>query len=419
MDQGNEKSAAPTVVIGAGVVGLATAFRLARVLPKVVLIDRGEPGMGCSFGNAGHIATEQIFPLASPETVLQAPRLLFSSNSPLSIRPSYAASITPWLLRFAWASRPSAYRRGIAALDSLQKRAIDALESLCEDARIVGQLHRRGHLILVEAPGNVTKAHRQIETLREHGISASWLSASEVAERAPRLKSASGAIHVHDTAHVGDPLALSRELLRAFTVAGGQLLQDEVRGVTMLRDEGIGLRLSSEEIIAGRIVVAAGIGSRHLAAQTGFDVPLDTERGYHVQAHSGDAGLDIAVASMDRMTIMTPLSTGLRMTGFVEFGGVDAPPHPARLATLHRHLNELLPDVNLTDRTEWLGFRPSLPDHLPVIGRHPGEPRILYAFGHQHLGLTLAGVTAKIITELATTGQATIDLSPFRVDRFS
>lgn len=410
---------APVVVIGAGVIGLSIAFRLAQKFPDVVLVDRGEPGMACSYGNAGHIATEQVFPLASPSTLLKAPRMMLDADGPLSVRREYAGRILPWLTRFAWASRPASYRRGTAALASLQSQALNALVELCADAGIPEQLHRRGHLILVENPQLEAAAKAQLQVMADHGIAADWIDSRQVRDLAPGLARNIGAIRVHDTGHVSDPLRLSRGLLAAFIAAGGRLLRNEVQGIERPTEGNAQLRLSDgERLAAQRVVIATGAWSRDLAAQTGFKVPLDTERGYHVVADGWRGQFDIGIASMDRMTIMTPLDAGLRITGFVEFGGLDLPPSPDRLATLNRHLSELLPGTDMPVRSEWMGFRPSLPDHLPVIGACPGDTRVLYAFGHQHLGLTLAGVTADAITSLMSGAPPVLDLSPFRIDRF-
>ncbi len=405
-------------VIGAGVVGLSIAYRLAQHFDDVVLIDRDEPGMAASYGNAGHIATEQVFPLPSPATLRGAPRLLLGANGPLSVRGAYSMKILPWLLRFAWASRPSAFTKGTAALSALQTRALDSLRRLCSDAGIDDQLYELGHLILVENPKLADAARAQLSTLLAHGIAAEWIASSDVAELAPGLTDNIGAIHVQSSAHVSDPLNLSRGLLKEYLASGGKLLQDEVATVDSGNADAVRLRLSNRELRARRVVIAAGAWSGPLAAQTGFRLPLDTERGYHLQLPEWDSGLQVAVASLDRMTIMTPLSSGLRITGFVELGGLTLPPRPQRLAKLNQHLTELLPDAPRSPRREWMGFRPSLPDHLPVLGEHPRDKRVLFAFGHQHLGLTLAGVTADIVFALATGNDPDIDLTPFRVDRF-
>lgn len=412
------QDAPPIVVIGAGVIGLSTAFRLAQRFPHVVLIDRGEPGMACSYGNAGHIATEQVFPLASPATLIKAPQIMLQRNRSLSVRAGYATRILPWLSRFAWASRPSAFRRGTAALAGVQGLAMKSLAALCTDAGIAEQIHQRGHLILVENPRLEAAAKKQLQALSYHGIRAEWLTGPQVADIAPELTAGIGAIRVHDTGHVGNPLQVSRGLLSAFTKAGGEVRRDEVQRIERHNCGAVTLHLSAGKLAADRVVIAAGAWSRSLAAQTGFNVPLDTERGYHVVADGWHGTCDIGIASLDRMTMMTPLNGGLRITGFVEFGGLDLPPSAQRLATLNRHLSELLPGSDMPLRSEWMGFRPSLPDHLPIIGRCPDNPRLFYAFGHQHLGLTLAGVTADAIAALMTDSATGIDLAPFRIDRF-
>lgn len=412
------QSSAPIAVVGAGIVGLAIAFRLARLFPDVVLIDRGEPGMACSFGNAGHIATEQVFPLASPATLRKAPGMMLTANRPLSLRGGYAGRALPWLMRFAWASRPAAFERGTQALSSLQTVAMEAFARLCTDAGVPGLLHRRGHMILVENPKLEATAKAQMELMASHGIAPQWLSTSQVSDIAPELTQNIGAIFVPGSGHVGDPLGLSQTLLKAFLQAGGRYIKDEVQGIEIGSVENVQLQMSKQKLAARRIVIAAGAWSRPLAAQTGSDVPLDTERGYHVVAQDWRGRFDIAIASLDRMTIMTPLNGGLRITGFVEFGGLELPPSAARIATLNRHLSELLPKADMPNRSQWMGFRPSLPDHLPVIGRSPKDHRVLHAFGHQHLGLTLAGITADCIEALATDSPTPVDLTPFRIDRF-
>lgn len=412
------KQAETLVVVGAGVIGLAIAFRLAREFENVTLIDRGDPGMGCSFGNAGHVATEQVFPLASPATLFAAPRLLLRKDGPLSIRPQYALRALPWLLRFAWASRPSAFRRGTAALASLQSGAMASLEELCAEAGIGASLHRRGHLILVENERSVGGANRQIRALIEHGISAEWKSPEDVLTLAPELKkNIAGGIYVADSGHVADPMQVCQRLFEAFKLSGGKFIRQEVRDIAA--GEGpVSVTLRGDTLHAQTVVIAAGAWSRKLAAGTGFDVPLDTERGYHVMADGWHGSFDMPIASFERMTIMTPLDAGLRITGFVEFGGLEQPANPARTETLQRHLEQLLPGAHMPRKSGWLGFRPSLPDHLPVIGRSPGDRNIVYAFGHQHLGLTLAGVTADLVLSMLQGREHQIDIRPFRIDRF-
>lgn len=413
MTEGNDT----TAVVGAGVVGLSIAFRLASSGCKVVLIDREEPGSGCSFGNAGHIATEQVFPLASPTNVLHAPLHLFGTNAPLSIRPAYALHIAPWLARFTWASRPAAFRRGTEALSVLQAPAMDSLQRLLDDAGIGSQLHRRGHLILVEEESSKRTAMHKLDMFREHEIDAEWVAAERVAEIAPELKrDVAGGIFANDTGHVAEPFGLCQGLHAAVLQVGGRFISDEVLDIRA--GEDFELQLSNTTLRAGKVVVAAGAWSQPLAARLGCPMPLDTERGYHIHADGWRGSFDVAIASLDRNTIITPLDSGLRITGFVEFGGLEMPQSGKRVETLKRHLCELLPDAEFLSLDGWMGFRPTLPDYLPAIGRVPGLPGAIFAFGHQHLGLTLAGVTADAVLALVKGQEPPVDLEPFRADRF-
>lgn len=414
---GNDEST--VAVIGAGIIGLAIAFRLVRQHRKVVLIDRDDPGMAASYGNAGHIATEQIFPLASPGTLLIAPRLLVRRDRPLSIRREYATGILPWLLRFAWAARPASYRRGTAALSQLQARAMQALQNLYRDAGISSLLQQRGHMVLAEREKSIPLLQSQQARLHEHGIATQWLKPDAVAARAPELRQGiAGALLFTDTGHVSDPWRVCSELHKAFLAAGGQSIRAEVQSAARGAHGQFDLQLQPGSVQADKVVLAAGAWSRTLAAQLACDVPLDTERGYHVTAVDWRGQLDLPIASHERMIIMAPLDCGLRMTGFVEFGGLLLPPRRQRIETLRRHLQELMPGAAMSEFSEWMGFRPSLPDHLPVIGGSPADQDILFAFGHQHLGLTLAGVTADAVAALARGDEPALDLHPFRVNRF-
>lgn len=407
------------LVVGAGVIGLACAFRLARDGKKVILLDRDAPGMGASFGNAGHIATEQVFPLASPETVRGALGYLFKRESPLGIRREYAFSILPWLLRFVWAARPSAYDHGVTALSSLQRTASADMASLLKDAGASHLLKMNGHLVLVERAASVADARSEIARLGKFGIDADWISPSQLAEIAPDITvHVEGAMKFTGTGHVDDPATVCKTLQDAYLAAGGKFVRAEIARIESNSDGFSAYSLAGGKYHAHKLVLSCGAWSGALAAQLGYPVPLDTERGYHITLPGIFPRFKIPIASFERKVIMTPMSCGLRMTGAVEFGGMKLPPDPTRIALLKRHLHALVANIPLDAVTTWMGFRPSLPDHLPVLGRVPDGRNLFFAFGHQHLGLTLAGVTARIIAAQIMDRELEIDLMPFAPDRF-
>ncbi len=418
MTSSSRTTSADIVVIGAGVVGLACALRLQHDGLKVILIDRDAPGHGASFGNAGHIATEQIYPLASPQVVRGALSMLMDREGALRIRPQYLLGIAPWLARFVWAARPSSFARGVAALSALQSTAVADLTNLLQIAGASHMLHMDGHLVLVEHPDSLASAKREIDDLAKHGIHSRWLDAREVKKFAPDIAvPIEGAYHYQGTGHIDDPLAVCNALFAAFQRAGGTFLQSRVDRVGQ---QGSEFTITSEggtKTIGKRVLLAAGAWSAPLAAQLGVEVPLDTERGYHITLPNTKPAFAIPVASYERKIIMTPMTCGLRMTGTVEFGGLELPADARRFELLRQNMRALLPDADVSTATTWMGFRPSLPDHLPVLGRASDGREIYFAFGHQHLGVTLAGVTARLIAD-SVNGRLTQDLTAYRADRF-
>jgi glycine/D-amino acid oxidase-like deaminating enzyme len=385
----------------------------------VVLVDRDAPGRGTSFGNAGHIATEQVFPLASPQVVRGALRYLLDRDSPLRIRPAYVLRILPWLARFAWASRRAGFEHGVAAISSLQRTAREDLAGLLDMAGAAQLVHLDGHLVLVERAGSVSAAKAEATLAREHSIPSEWLSSSEVKALAPEIAAPiEGAWRFTGTGHVDDPYAVSKALEDALRRAGGELVQAEIAGIESVSEGFTAHASDGRRFDATHVVLSCGAWSKPLASHLGYMVPLDTERGYHITLPAAFPAFRIPVASFERKVIMTPMTAGVRMTGTVEFGGLRLPPDPHRFTLLERHLAALAPSLPKQGMTTWMGFRPSLPDHLPVLGRVPDGRNLFFAFGHQHLGLTLAGVTARVIADEVAGRDCGIDLRAFSPARF-
>ncbi|MCY4264581.1 MAG: FAD-dependent oxidoreductase [Gammaproteobacteria bacterium] len=409
----------PIAIIGAGIIGISIACRLIRDHDQVLLIDPLAPGSATSFGNAGHIATEQIFPLASPETMLSAPRLLFSNKSPLQIRMKYALNIVPWLLRFAWASRPAAFRDGIKAMKPLLQGSLESMQRLCEDEGLSDLLCQQGHMIVAESTESLRSLAAKRSLLKQHGIESRLLAPEETAAKSPFLKrTIAGSLFLPGTGHMLNPHHLCTGLHKRFSEAGGQTLLASIKNIESYGNDGFILRHEAGEIMVDRLILATGAWSAPLARQLGHIVPLDTERGYHVTAEGAPNLGGIAVESHERRIIMTPMSCGLRITGFVEFGGLNLPPNPRLHEVLKLNLRELAPELELGKLSEWMGFRPSLPDMLPVIGESPANPKAIFAFGHHHLGLTLSAITADIVSALVAGRMPSVDLQPFRPNRF-
>jgi glycine/D-amino acid oxidase-like deaminating enzyme len=418
---------AEVVVVGAGAIGAACALRLAAEGRDVLVLDTQPLGRNASFGNAGHIATEQLFPLASAEVIRSSWRYLLDAESPLRVRAAYLLPILPWLARFVWAARPSAFARGVSALMALQQCASSDLRELLAHAGIEHLLHMDGYARVWETPAGAQTAQSQAAVMRAHGVPAELLSGPAVHAMAPALAAGiAGAVFYPGTGQVDDPYAVCAGWLDALQRAGGRLQHAHVERIA--QEKGGPVQLTLEQgapMCCRQLVLCAGAWSRPLAASLGYRVPLDTERGYHITLDWQDGiGLERRelsaqpMASIERNVIMTPMSMGLRMTGTVEFGGLHLRPDPQRFVLLRRQMEALLPGVNAERASTWMGFRPSLPDHLPVLGAAPHHPGVFFAFGHQHLGLTLSGVTARLVADLVQGRKPSIDMAPYRIERF-
>lgn len=459
MVQATRTRDAEVIVVGGGVIGAACAFRLAQAGRAVLLLNADGPEAGASYGNAGHIATEQLFPLASKEVLRKSWRYLLDADSPLRVRAGYLLPLLPWLARFVWAAREHAHVRGVAALVALQHSALADMTDLLGDAGIGHLLHHNGHLEVFETAAGGQAAQAQADRLMAYGVESIHLSPEAVRAQLPMLNpGVQGAVQYLGSGHVDDPWAVCEGLRDALVRSGSQVRQGRAVRIMANAPQGTGVVLEDGLTLhADQVLVCAGAWSKPLAASLGYRVPLDTERGYHISVgglptapHASPAGslgggvfcagkggaqavgggheaerfatqthgLQRPVSSNERKVIMTSMSMGLRMTGTVEFGGLKLAPDPRRFQLLKRQLQALVPGIDTADMRTWMGFRPSLPDHLPVLGAAPRHKHVFFAFGHQHLGLTLAGVTAAVMAELMQTNTSPIDLKPYAVDRF-
>lgn len=419
-----------TVVVGAGIIGTCIAERLQYEGTQVLLLDREGVGGGCSGGNAGHFATDVVLPLANPQTLLALPKMLFNPLGPLRLRGRYLPRMLPWLLRFAVAALPAPARASTQALRALNSRSIKSFERLLDRTGLQDLMTQRGAITLYESAASRDRHRHTVQLLRDYGVVVQEHSGDELRELEPALTAAvDSGLLFPNTAHTVNPLRLTRELAAYFSAAGGEIITGSAGEVQSLYPGGdtgteVELGLATGECLrAQRVVVAAGAYSGHLLRSLGLCVPLETERGYHLMLPTmrqglRQSGLSRPVTSHERSFVMTPMEEGLRLAGTVELAGLDAAPDYRRADILLDHARHLLREVNPAGATRWLGRRPSLPDSLPVIGPAPGAPQLMLAFGHQHLGLTQAAVTAELVVDMMMRRKPKFDPAPYRVERF-
>jgi D-amino-acid dehydrogenase len=408
---------ADIAVVGAGVIGVACALQLARQGRQVVVIDQQAPGMGASYGNAGHLATEQVFPIADLSILKRLPAMLMDPIGPLRLDWKYMPRALPWFVRLLLNLRPAPYQRTVAGIRALNEDSLGAWQRLLHSIDRSQLLREDGSLLVFERAESKAALDALQQRMQQQQVAVEFWSGDAVRKAAPQLSdSIQGGLFFPSTGHFLDPYQVVCELVEAAKALGVQFLQRQVldaqvaaQGVTLVTDQG--------PLQASQVLIACGAHSARLtAALTGKKVPLDTERGYHLMLPHEPQRLPFAVTSLERKFIMTPMTGGLRLAGTVEFAGLERPANMQRAWQLHRLSQGLFrQDLSVEGATPWMGFRPSLPDSLPVIDR-VCEGKVLLAFGHQHLGLTQAAVTAEMVGRLANSEGMVAE--PYRLNRF-
>lgn len=406
------------VVIGAGVIGLSAALMAQARGLSVTVVDREGPAAGASAGNAGAFAFTDILPLASPGILRKAPKWLLDPLGPLTIPPAYAVQIAPWLYRFWRACSPRAVAASTIAQTALMDLSKDELESFLAATGTLGMLRKDGNLQVYEGEAEFRASRPGWDARTAHGIEFRHMLAEEMAQLQPGL--APRFTHGTFTSgwwSIADPKDYVLALADRFRAQGGPILQAEVTGIQP-QDGGASIQTTDEPLGADKVVLAAGAFSHRIAATLGERIPLETERGYNTTLPPDALDLRCQVTFGGHGFVVSRLSTGIRVGGAVELGGLSLPPNYRRSEAMLRKAKAFLPGLKTEGGKQWMGFRPSLPDSLPAIGRSKASPHIIHAFGHGHLGLTQCAGTARLVADLLTDAKPTLDLTPFSPQRF-
>jgi D-amino-acid dehydrogenase len=404
------------VIIGGGVVGLSCGLRLAQSGHAVTLLESPDSRDAASWGNAGHIATEQVAPLASAATLRSAAGRLFMRGGAVDLPVAGAATWLPFALRMIAASRPARFEKGKLALGALLADALPAWQRLVQAIGAPGLLSDAGHCVMWESAATATagRAAWAAWAAANTGTARFVEATAEERERLAKITTApvTGAIRFTGTAQVTDLDALATALSDAFRAAGGTI---HARTGTLMLE---GARAVVPGLDTDRVLVTAGVRSGPLVEAIGHRAPIVAERGYHLRGSARRWPADLPpIVFEDRSLIVTRFADHVQAASFVEFNAIDAPPDPRKWQRLEQHVAELGLPIDGPFR-RWMGARPTLPDYLPAIGRSRRADNLFYAFGHQHLGLTLAPVTAEIIAAMADEMPERIDMTPFDLERF-
>ena len=346
--------------------------------------------------------------------------MLFNETAPLKLRWGHAVTALPWFIRFIVQSRRSNVEANARARQSLLDKVHEAIDPLIDEAGAQALMKSAGLMFTFENEAAFQKATYAFELRKRNGVALDLLDGNEARQVEPNLsENIIRAYRVANFSNTADPLRLVQALAQLFLARGGTYHRAEVRGFKVGSEGVSDILTDTSEIPVEVLVLAAGVWSRPLAKQLGTSIPLEAERGYHTHFVGSEVAMTGAIMSVERHVAVTPMREGIRVGGMAEFAAPDAPADMRYAKIVRSHAQALFPGLLSHQKfSEWMGPRPSHPDAKPVIGRSPLHRNVYFAFGHDHLGLTFGGITGKLISELVTNNMPSVDLAPFRPDRF-
>ena len=406
-------------VIGAGIQGICISLCLIKKGFKVTLIDHDDPGKdSASYGNAGHFSPYASVPVNRPDVLLDIPSMLLSSTGPLALKWNYALKMVPWFLKFIKNCSRKNMMHTAKYMHQILDLALPAYDELFEEIDISGLVENKG-IIYFWTNKDLKSRELEINIRNELGIKQQLLTPHEIHDLEPHIKQIyHGGVLYPNARHTRNPKKILLKLFNSFLKKGGRFERQNVQTISFTPDNKPVVKTDLDFYTFNKLVVACGAFSKKLTDQVDEKIPLDTERGYHVHFKGHDHLLSRPVIFLNRGFGITPMEQGLRAVGTVEFGGLDNPPSKKRIMNLVNSTKYLFPELGKHE-DEWLGFRPTLPDFLPVIGPSKNHKNLFYSFGHHHLGWTLGAISGKIIAGMIAKESTNLDLSPYNSQRFS
>ncbi len=405
-------------IVGAGIQGICIGLQLIKKNIPVTIFDKNDPAKMASYGNAGHFSPYAVLQFNRPDILINLPKMLFSSYGPLALKWNYIPYMIPWMWNFVKNCNTKSMLHTAKYMHQILDLALDAYEDVFKEIDTKGLVERKG-IIYGWTNENLKSRNLEIKVREDLGIKQTLITKDEILDLEPNLQPVFDAGVLFDYAwHARDPYTISKKLFDLYIKKGGKFIKENVTHINQTNSDETLIKTENKEYIFEKTVIACGAFSKELTDQLGENIPLDTERGYHVHFKNMDHLLSRAVINLDRGFGLTPMNQGMRAVGTVELGGLNNPPSKKRIDYIIRCAKELLPELDKHE-DEWLGFRPTLPDFLPVLGPSLKNKNIIYAFGHHHLGWTLGAITGKIISGIVAEEKNNLDLTPYHSSRFN
>lgn len=408
------------VVIGAGIVGVSTAIWLQRDGHKVVLIDREGPAAGTSYGNGGVVVPSGIVPINSPGLIKKAPGMLMRSESPLFMHWPYLPRMLPWLMRYLARANAKDARQVARALKPLLHQSVEQHQALAKGTGAEKWIEPSDYVFVYDSAAEFRKDSFAWTVRREMGFSWDEFGAEEFANYDPAFGNLGKcAIRLSNHARITDPGQYVTDLAEHFQNQGGELLITEVLNIEVGQGKLKSVRTNQGLVECDATVIAGGVWSKALAEKLGMKIPMESERGYHIDLINPSVMPKAAMMLASGKFVITPMHGRIRCAGIVEFGGLDAPANKAPVDLLKKHIKQSCPELKYDSIEEWMGHRPAPADSIPFIGMFDNTEGLYAAFGHHHVGLTGGPKTGRIIADLIANRNLDIDMAPYRVSRFT
>ena len=405
-------------IIGAGIQGISNALFLQKKGFKVTIFDRDQPGSPvASYGNAGHFSPYACVLMNRPDVLLDIPAMLLSSSGPLALKWNYVPKMIPWFLQFIRNCSTKKMMHTAKNMHQILNLALPAYDELFDEIDVAGLVEKKG-ILYIWNDQNLKSRELEIKVRNELGVDQQLVNPKEIHDLEPNIKPFyHGGVYYKYGRHARNPKKILLKLFELFLKKGGKFLKMNVKDINFDEEKPV-LVTETQRFIFDRLVIACGSFSKKLTDNLDEKIPLDTERGYHVHFKGCDHLLSRPVIFQNRGFGITPMEQGLRVVGTVEFGGLDNPLSKSRVKNLINNAKYMMGDLP-EHEDEWLGFRPTLPDYLPVIGPSKKYKNVFYCFGHHHLGWTLGPISGKIISGMIAEENTNLDLKPYSSLRFS
>lgn len=416
----HHKNSSPVAIIGAGIVGVSTAIWLQRAGINTVLLDREGPAAGTSYGNAGVLASASVVPVTVPGLIAKAPAMLLDKKQPLFLNWSYLPTLLPWLARYLSYCKPEKVERIATALTPLLGNSLQDHYALAEDTGAEKYINPAEFCYVYRDRKHFESDHYGWQLRKQHGFTWSEYEGASLRDFDPAFSGAQNfAASVHNHGRISDPGRYVQQLASHYEQSGGSIMKAAVEDFVIQNNAVCGVRTNEQSIDCRAVVVATGAWSKALMKKLNCTIPLESERGYHIELYDPSVMPKMPSMIAAGKFVMTPMDGRLRLAGMVEFGGLVAGANKTPIDYLKSYIHRVIPELQWTEMKEWLGHRPAPIDSVPVIGETPTVKGAFVGFGHQHVGLTGGARTGQLLAQLITGQPIDIDMAPYKVDRFT